>query len=140
MQEVQHTGDQANPQRTSQTGTKILVPLLVRLPEMQSALHGRKCKGDNVMDPTEPLICEDVLPANLKQLSVMVCLQALKDLTGVGSGRKTLTKRLSAFAWLLGPGFEAWRDFADFPYSDPFEILPNLRQVKQLLLRKEKIT
>jgi hypothetical protein len=84
----------------------------------------------DTLDPNEPLIFEDVPPANLRSLASAIVIQAIRDIT---TNKNTLSKKMKALAWLASPDFEVWADWAGMPYLNPYKLLGNLRAVEKQL-------
>ena len=81
------------------------------------------------LDPNEPLICEDVMPRDLRALAAQVINQAVRDLI---DKRKPPDQRIAALFWLAGPELQAWSDFADVVIS-PCKLLPHFAEAKKKL-------
>lgn len=70
------------------------------------------------IDPSEPLVCEDVQIGDLKQLAVMTVAQALRD-----AARGRIEQQLDAVLWLVGEDSGFWLEWAGLPYADPIMLI-----------------
>ena len=77
------------------------------------------------MTETTVKIFPDVMPKDLRQLAVNVCLKAIEQTRD----RDPLTA-LDACLWLLSSDFGLWAEVAGIPYADTLQLLTSGRRVK----------
>jgi hypothetical protein len=83
--------------------------------------------------PNEQLVCEDVMPRDLRRLASEMVIQAFWDLYRVSV---PIERKISAFLFLTDPdAFEMWADWAGTIYDDPYTILTRPRREIMKLLK-----
>jgi hypothetical protein len=67
--------------------------------------------------------------AELHRLAAQICLQAVRDLIY----EKNPVKKLDAFLFVTSPDFQVWSDAGSLEFPNPYKLLSNLRETKELL-------
>lgn len=68
--------------------------------------------------PDEVLVCEDVLPVNLRRLAAATITQAIRELTG-----RDLVRAIDAALWLTDNDAPWWFEACDMPFADGLQLL-----------------